>query len=192
MNDKERRAKLVEKITRLGLPPGPHRASDPYPVVSLEDLFEGNNDPGSIACNLWVSYRLGVAGWYQILKLIRHRPDVQDVMVEIFESPDDDTWPASDRIYIITSASEDDVESWVEALHPDEIAEGYIDEVPSGAPLLQPGMKVGLCDVVGLRNRRRFHSRTWCACSARRASSRSTCRQLTTPPPRSRCADSEH
>jgi hypothetical protein len=63
--------------------------------------------------------------------------------VEIFESPDDgDTWPASDRIYVITSASEVDVESWVKALHPDEVAEGYIEGVPPGGPPLQPGMKV--------------------------------------------------
>jgi hypothetical protein len=108
-----------------------------YPVVSLEDFVEGNADDGSIGCNLQGSDRLKIPDWFKALKDIRDRPRIQDVLMEINQVDDGDAWPFSDCIYIITSASEEQVESWVKALHPDEVAEGYIEVVPSGAPLLQ-------------------------------------------------------
>lgn len=143
MNDKAFRDRLVEKLSRMGLVPGPPRQGDPYPVISLEDFFEGNNDAGSIACNLQEAYRLKIGEWFQILKRIRDRQEVQDVLVEIFEVPEDgETWPSSDRIYVLTSAGEEEVKSWMQPLRPDELAEGYIEGVPPGAPVLAHGKRV--------------------------------------------------
>ena len=83
MNDTVKRDQLVKKVVSLGLQPGPTRKGSPSPVVSLEDFFEGNEDPGSIACNLDKSDRLSIAEWLRILKEIRGRANVQDVLVEI-------------------------------------------------------------------------------------------------------------
>lgn len=143
MSDGENWERLIEKITKLGLPPQVMGDPRPCPVVSLEDFFEGNNDPGSIGCNLSESDNPGISVFFKTLKGIRDRQNVQDVLVEINEMPDDKTmWPFSDRIYIITSAGAEDVESWVRALHPDEIGEGFVYGTPPGAPFVQPAMSV--------------------------------------------------
>ena len=42
------RRELIEKLKRIGLP----SHGTPPPVVSLEDFFVGNEDYGSIGCNL--------------------------------------------------------------------------------------------------------------------------------------------
>ncbi len=47
------------------------------PVVSLELFFEGNDDPGSIGCNL--TDHPGVDRFYAVLRGIRDRPDVHGV-----------------------------------------------------------------------------------------------------------------
>ena len=49
------------------------------PVVTLEDFFEGNQDEASIGCNL-VDHP-GVDRFYETLRGIRDRADVQDVLV---------------------------------------------------------------------------------------------------------------
>jgi hypothetical protein len=138
------RDRLIEKVTRLGPPPRTREDPEQYPVVSLEDFFEDNRDPGSIGCNLSESVNPGIDGFFEILKRIRDRSDVQDVLVEVHEVVEEDptVWPFSDRIYIISSATREDVESWVSVLHPDEVAEGFVFGVPSGAPLLKSGMRV--------------------------------------------------
>ncbi len=53
---------------------------------------------------------------------------------------DDPEWPFSDTVYIMTSASPEEVAGWFpEALHPDETWEGFIPnqkyepyEIPAG------------------------------------------------------------
>lgn len=143
MKSNDSRERLIRKIAMLGLPPQTMEDSRRCPLVSLEDFFEGNNDPGSIGCNLRTSDNPGITGFFHALMGIRNRPNVQDVLVEISEMPEDETtWPFSDRIYIITSAEEDEVKSWMDALHPDEVGEGFISGIPPGAPPLRQGMRV--------------------------------------------------
>ena len=111
------------------------------PAVSLEDFFEGNTDYGSIGCNL--TPMLGPARFYSTLKGIRDRDDVQDVLVEISMIEDDSMWPFSESIWIISSASQQEVWKWMQPLKPDEIWEGWGDAgKPRAAPDPQPGMKV--------------------------------------------------
>jgi hypothetical protein len=130
---------LIEQIKSLGLP----SPDTPLPVVSLEDFFIGNEDYGSIGCNL--SEHPGPQGFFETLKEIRLRDDVQDVLVEIneVEEADETMWPFSDRIYILTSAAKEEVADWVSPLMPDEIEEGYAySETPHSAPTLREGMKI--------------------------------------------------
>ena len=145
------------------------------PVVSLEEFFEGNEDYGSIGCNLdgpyavsapdtrnWLKKALfskapvsvptaphpGPQGFYQILMEIRAREDVQDVLVEIADLDVDaipgqsSEWPFSDLIYILTRATELDVQEWVAPLFPDTVEEGYFGDKPSHTPDLLPGYHV--------------------------------------------------
>jgi hypothetical protein len=135
----DRRQTLIEKLRQVGLP-SPGR---PLPVVSLEDFFVGNEDYGSIGCNL--SEHPGPRFFFEKLMEVRARPGVQDVLVEIneVEESDESMWPFSDRVYVLTSAAKEEVEGWVAALMPDEVEEGFgYGAPPASAPGLGKGVKV--------------------------------------------------
>lgn len=119
-----------------------HDRGAPLPVVSLEDFFEGNDDYGSIGCNLPIGDHPGPNGFYSLLKAVRDKAEVQDVLVEIDEV-EDDTWPFSERVYIITSAAQSKVAEWLKPLSPDEVDEGIQWDRPAGAfPALLPEVEV--------------------------------------------------
>jgi hypothetical protein len=81
-------------------------------LVTLEEFFDGNDDGGSIWCNL--SAAPTPEKVFQILKKIRDRKDVGDVRILVTQYDGaDDEWPFSDTVYFITSGSTDDVMSWL-------------------------------------------------------------------------------
>ena len=121
------------------------------PVVSLEDFFESNWDEHSLAPNKADSGRPPLHECYRFLRDIRDRPDVQDVLVAIHETPyaddkdDFDIWPDSDTVYILSNASRDEVAKWASPLLPDDIGDKWSCNTgakPNAAPELQPDMKV--------------------------------------------------
>lgn len=128
--DGARRSQLVERITALGLP-SPDR---PFPLVTLEEFFEGNDDYGSIGCNL--NPMLGPEYFFEILKRIRSRPNVQTILVEVIEVDPDypSAWPFADSIYIFTDAALDEVAQWAAPLKPDAIGEGFSNGKHGRAP----------------------------------------------------------
>jgi len=133
------RSKLIDKISQQGLPP--IHSNTAGPIVSLEEFFDGNQDVASIGCN--VRPYPGLDVFYDVLCNIRSRADVQDVLVEIHEIPDDERdWPFSERVYVLTSATPDVVCGWLGVLDPSEVEEGWASEAPIAAPTLQPGMHV--------------------------------------------------
>ena len=75
--DQEKRLRLIEAIRRQGLP----SPDAPLPVVTLEQFFDGNDDLGSIGCNL-IDHP-GTASFFATLRAIRDRPNVHNVLVEI-------------------------------------------------------------------------------------------------------------
>jgi len=114
------RQKLIEKIK--GQPAGHLKPYDkPLPVVSLEDFFTDNDDLGSIGCNL--GKHPGLAKFYSVLRTIRERPDVQAVLVAIYEFDEEDTsmWPFSERVYVFTSAAPQQLSELTAELQPSEI-----------------------------------------------------------------------
>ncbi len=132
------RQKLIAKI-KTQPPAGYNKA---FPVVSLEDFFTGNNDLGSIGCNL--DKHPGLLKFYGILRAIRERPEVQAVLVTIYEVDEDDKskWPFSERVYVYTSATPEQLREWAAELHADEVEEGFVGGAPPAAPSLKPNMKV--------------------------------------------------
>ena len=122
-----------------------------FPVFTLEEFFEFNWDEHSLAPNKAGDGRPPIAECYKILRDIRSRPQVQDVLVAIHETPyadeplDADIWPDSDTVYVLSSASRDEVSDWTSALHPDEIGENWscgTGVKPKAAPDPLPQMKV--------------------------------------------------
>jgi hypothetical protein len=101
MTDRE---KLIAKIAAQN-PPGELRGI----VVSLEDFFVGNDDRGSIGCNLGPE-QPPIAEFYRILREIRSRANVQDVLVRIYDDDDDpSSWAYTDTVYLVSSGSLDEV-----------------------------------------------------------------------------------
>ena len=137
--DKSNRALLVAAIAEQ-----PTSENDPLPVVGLEAFFEGNDDEGSIGCNLHPHPGLEV--FFSELKALRTRSDVQDVLVEIYEVENDERyWPFSERVYVLTSLDVSSVEQKVVRLEPSQVDLGWFQGAPTAALDLDKGMHVVSC-----------------------------------------------
>ncbi|MEX1233185.1 MAG: hypothetical protein WEB58_23240 [Planctomycetaceae bacterium] len=108
-------------------------------VVSLEDFFVGNNDPGSIGVNLGQD-QPPIVEFHRVLSEIRAKPNVQDVLVRIYDYDDPTSWPYTDTVYIISSAPLATVQEWVNPLLPDEVHAEWMYGKPPAAPEIQSGM----------------------------------------------------
>lgn len=128
------REKLIAKIEEQN-PPGELREI----VVSLEEFFTGNDDPGSIGGNLGTE-QPPIAEFHRRLLEIRSKPAVQDVLVRIYAYDDPTSWPYTDTVYIITSAPIKDVQAWVSPLRPDEVRAEWMYGKPPAAPEVKPSM----------------------------------------------------
>lgn len=115
--DQIRRTQLIERLRTVGLPSG----DVPSPVVSLESFFDGNDDVGSLGCNL--TDHPGMERFYAILKQIRDRNDVHDVLIEVseVEEDDDDMWPFSEQLFVVSTADLATVSLLLSELQPTEI-----------------------------------------------------------------------
>jgi hypothetical protein len=92
--------------------------------VSLGEFFEGNDDPASIGYNL--PDPPAPSDFYKLLLEIRKRPGVHDVRIEVKDLEDPDGWPSTDTIWIIATASAQEVWSWFpQRLAPDDVMDGF-------------------------------------------------------------------
>ena len=129
------RNQLVEKLKSRSILVGEY----PGPTISPEDFFEGNDDMGSIGCNL--SDHPGVDNFYRIFERIRSRRDVQDVLVEIKDLVDEHSWPFTDTIFVLTSMEEHELKNLVAELNPDEVGQFPQASIPTDLPTLKIGMR---------------------------------------------------
>ena len=125
--------RITERVTRLGHPDDP---KTPRPLLTIDEFFDGNLEVGSIGCNL--DSVPAPERFFELFRTIAKRPDVKDIRVQItaFDVPE---WPFSDTVFIMTSASPEEVVSWFPAdLLPDETWEASLDrayepyQVPAG------------------------------------------------------------
>jgi len=135
--DSGKRKELIERIKLLGLP-SPDR---PLPLVTLEEFFVGNDDYGSIGCNL--TPLMGPQFFFEKLKFIRSLPNVQDLLVEVTEVEEEDPvmWPFANRVYVFTDGTPEDVAHWTVILQPDAIEKCFASGKPACAPEHKPGYK---------------------------------------------------
>lgn len=142
--------RLMIKLQVLGLSKEHMGYSQPLPLVSLEDFFEGNDDPESIAVNLLASdpaqnRHPGLEHIYSTLKDIRSRPDVQDVLVEIFEIEtvlqNAAKWPFAEKVFFYTSVPRSEIEQWNTALSADGPVEASETDRHPNEPTLKTNYK---------------------------------------------------
>lgn len=96
-------------------------ADQPEPqIVSVAQFFDGNDDLGSIGCNL--DPHPGVDAFRDVLTGLLGRPDIQAVYAQISElDPGEGSWPFTDTILVVGKISADDLRSAVISLQPDEV-----------------------------------------------------------------------
>jgi len=135
------RQRLIRKFER-------EMERDEPVVVPLAEYFDGNNDPESIPPNNFKGLPLKL--FKQVLKRIASRDDVQAVLVVINECPyeDEEGWPTSDTVIVLTSASQDQVAKWTAKLQPDGLFAGWPGTMdapegrkPASAPKPKRGMQ---------------------------------------------------
>lgn len=95
------------------------------PLVSIEEYFDGADGEAGLFCNTEIvedDEKIALLG------AIRSRADVDDLRIAIVQC-DDDEWPFSDKLVIVTTASDDEVAGWFpDGAKPDEI---WSDENPN-------------------------------------------------------------
>ncbi len=127
--------RISQRVNRQGDVNDPET---PRPLLTLAVFFEGNAVVGSIGCNLIPTPT--PAEFYSLLSRIAERGDVGDVRVEVtmFDDPD---WPFSDTLWIVTSASAEEVAAWFEeSVRPDACLVGW----PEGVAMEPCQVPVGM------------------------------------------------
>ena len=112
--------RITERITRHG---HPDARGTPIYLLTIAEFFDGNEHIGSIGCNL--SGTPTPAQFRELFERIGQQSTVRDIRVQI-TAFDDPEWPFSDTVFIMTSASVEEVGQWFpEDLPPDELWEGF-------------------------------------------------------------------
>ena len=89
-------------------------------MVRAERFFDGNDDTGSIGCNL--SEHSGTAAFQEILTGLEIRSDVRAVYIQITElDPGEDSWPFTDTVLVAGTISTGHLTAAVSSLEPDEV-----------------------------------------------------------------------
>jgi hypothetical protein len=117
--DIEKRNRLVEKLAVQREPQ----------LVSIEEFFDGNDDVGSIGCNL--SNHPGIYAFRSTLENLEKRNDVEAIYAQITElDPGNDSWPFCDTIFFIGAVSVDHLRAELMGLQPDEVGTSHDLVVP--------------------------------------------------------------
>ena len=105
------------------------RSRDEEVAVSLELFFTGNDDPGSIGCNLG-SAQPSMETFRDVLLRLRARPEVQDLVVRITDAEDDTAWPFTDTLYVISSLPPKVLGEALSCLRYDALQRGWMHGKP--------------------------------------------------------------
>jgi hypothetical protein len=91
-------------------------------LIPIAEFFDGNDDLGSIGCNL--DPHPGVDAFRDLLTGLLRRPDVEAVYVQIAElDPGEESWPFTDTVLVAGKIPADALRSAVSSLQPDEIGD---------------------------------------------------------------------
>lgn len=87
-------------------------------LVTPEEFFDGNDDLGSIGCN--ISNHPGLDVFQQTIMGLRDLPGVESVWMEITDLEEGE-WPFSETVLVFGSVDESLVQEKVTILHPSEV-----------------------------------------------------------------------
>lgn len=96
------------------------------PFVAIDRFFDGNDDLGSIGCNL--DAHPGIDRFRRALVGLLARDDVEAVYALIAElDPGDGCWPFTDTVLVVGSVPTNELRAIVRELQPDDV--GAIDSL---------------------------------------------------------------
>jgi len=105
--------KLKHLVEQLSAQPAPQ-------LIPIATFFDGNDDLGSIGCNLMD--HPGIDAFREAFARIARRRDVQAIYARISEvDPDDDCWPFTDTVFVVGTLHADELAEELSALEPDEV-----------------------------------------------------------------------
>jgi hypothetical protein len=110
-------------------------------LVTPAEFFDGNDDLGSIGCNL--SEHPGLNHFHEVLKKIEALPDVDELWMQIYDIEESD-WPFSENILIFGDLEPENIQKLCESLQPSEVTGMQMDWVPSRANHLKGRKYVNL------------------------------------------------
>jgi len=99
-------------------------------LVTISEFFDGNDDLGSIGCNL--PDHPGMDHFRRVLSGIENRSDVEQVWMQIYDLEEGD-WPFSENVLIVGKVPVSEVRQLSESLQPSEVSELQMDWIPSRA-----------------------------------------------------------
>lgn len=106
------------------------QAQDEPQLVPIAQFFDGNDDEGSIGCNL-VPHP-GIPAFKEVLLGLTQRPNVRAVYALIAElDPGEESWPFSDTIVVIGSIAPETLYEALLHLEPDEVGSADPDSLGS-------------------------------------------------------------
>lgn len=102
-------------------------------IVEIRRFFDGNDDEGSIGCNL-VPHP-GIDAFRSALTGLSDRPDVRGAYAAIAElDPGEASWPFTDTVVIVGDVSSDEVSAVLAHLQPDDVSSAEVGSL--GLPAL--------------------------------------------------------
>jgi hypothetical protein len=109
------------------------------PLLSLAQFFDGNEDVGSLGCNL--DEHPGLEKLRSKLQTIADNDQVEGIWFQISDSGRDNPWPFCDTVWVATSVDEATLAEWVVGLDASAIIEPHRQ---NGAHWIQPpeGMRL--------------------------------------------------
>jgi len=108
-------------------------------LVTREEFFDGNDDPGSIGCNLLE--HPGVEVFDKAFQRIEKMDGVDGVYFAITEVDEKwGNWPFTDTAWIVTRLEPSAFKNILKPLRPDEI--GEFDEAFMNPPVIPEGYKL--------------------------------------------------
>jgi hypothetical protein len=102
-------------------------------LLTPEEFFTGNDDLGSIGCNL--PDHPGLDYFRRIVEMLERHPNVESVWMQIYDWDEGD-WPFVENVLIFGETPLSDVERIAAKLLPSEIEEMTMDWTPTRDPKL--------------------------------------------------------
>jgi hypothetical protein len=101
-------------------------------VVTVDEFFDGNDELGSIGCNL--SDHPGIPEFRRVLKSLEARRDVREVWMSIYDL--DSGWPFCETVFVVGAIPVGELRELVKSLAPSEVGLRDLDEPYSRAKSL--------------------------------------------------------